>query len=597
MAVVALAVAGCHEVEIAEPADGASFRAGQGVRLRARSSKHVDHTEWFVDGAHAGKGEVYTATALSPGWHQVEARLGEPGHVKKDRIHVEVVSWTASTAPWRATPAALAHEPASGAIWAAVPGEGVYRVAPSGQARLHGRAGGELPSDEALALAVRPGEVWVATGAGAVRHDGSTWRTTTSADGLPSDEVRALAVDPADGRLWAVTPEGLASWDGSAWRGIAHKAPATSLAVEGGVAWLGTDGAGLHRYDGAAWDVLDGNPGLDQDRLLAVAADTAAPRRAWYLARDEGLAKHRDGAWERHYHDASAPLHGAALAVDPRDRTLWLADPAGLGLRRRGADGRWRRLDAAGAVPGLAAPWRAMALGPSAGRLWLATDGHLVSVEAGGAQPHSPLPDLVAYPPEALGIALAGAQRELRLTATTANLGDGALEIEGVVDPAQGRTVAVQHLFRGDRVAERIHTGNFVFAAHQQHNHMHFDGFTSYQLREVLPGRAVGPVVRQSAKVSFCLMDFSNVGGRGDKVYTCDPGLQGISVGWADTYASGLDGQLIPLDGVGAGEFWVVCTVTSVFAEKDYANNTAMKRVSLDGAYGVTVLEEVRGAR
>ena len=60
-----------------------------------------------------------------------------------------------------------------------------------------------------------------------------------------------------------------------------------------------------------------------------------------------------------------------------------------------------------------------------------------------------------------------------------------------------------------------------------------------------------------SGKVSFCLLDLARYtaetvpNAAAADVYTCDN--QGISVGWADVYAAGLEGQDIPLTGVADG--------------------------------------------
>ncbi len=51
---------------------------------------------------------------------------------------------------------------------------------------------------------------------GVARFDGSTWKTYTVDDGLPSVTVNALAVDTT-GAVWAATPSGAARFDGEKW--------------------------------------------------------------------------------------------------------------------------------------------------------------------------------------------------------------------------------------------------------------------------------------------------------------------------------------------------------------------------------------------
>ena len=101
-----------------------------------------------------------------------------------------------------------------------------------------------------------------------------------------------------------------------------------------------------------------------------------------------------------------------------------------------------------------------------------------------------------------------------------------------------------------------------VFTYHPTHNHFHFGGFAEYQLwtrteydRWVRSDRTEGSprrADRLSSKITFCVMDFRKVlrqpGMPQYAVYDrCGRHLQGISIGWGDTYKYNLPDQWVDL--------------------------------------------------
>ena len=118
------------------------------------------------------------------------------------------------------------------------------------------------------------------------------------------------------------------------------------------------------------------------------------------------------------------------------------------------------------------------------------------------------------------------------------------------------------------------------------HGHYHFSGYASYELLD-----ATGTVVVIGRKQAFCLEDFELVSaGAGNAKYTC--GYQGISVGWADTYGSFLDGQWLDVTGFPSGNYTLRVTINpchfpgvssgcsqatiDAMPESNYGNNTAL---------------------
>jgi hypothetical protein len=148
----------------------------------------------------------------------------------------------------------------------------------------------------------------------------------------------------------------------------------------------------------------------------------------------------------------------------------------------------------------------------------------------------------------------------LRFTATIWNAGEGPLELRG--DSSTGQTWVYQRVFDAAGAVDERPVGEFIY--HEAHNHWHFENFAGYELwtradydRWLASGRAQGTPLRSGSKTtgqgeSFCIRDSRRVealpGGPGEKTYsTCDRDLQGISVGWGDTYQHYLPEQWVDL--------------------------------------------------
>ena len=198
------------------------------------------------------------------------------------------------------------------------------------------------------------------------------------------------------------------------------------------------------------------------------------------------------------------------------------------------------------------------------GRTWVIGDEEATScsVQEGGVTP--------------------GLHRVLRFTATTPNIGTADVFVGNPLD----------HVAAGD--------GLFEFAS--CHNHFHFRNYATYELMSVATGAVV-----QAAKRGFCMVDITRWGGAsGKRTYTsCGsqsvPGFQGISTGWADSYARTLDGQFFVIDDLPLGDYILRITVNPafvcgtgdedrprdasgachMFAESDYSNNVGETVVAI----------------
>ena len=121
------------------------------------------------------------------------------------------------------------------------------------------------------ARAIANADLWVG-------DPGVTFRTFTTADGLPSDKVMAVAVDGS--RVWAGTEKGLALVQGETVQRMDRAGdlpfPAiTALAVSPvtGDLWIGTMGGLGHLSGGLFASYTQLNSGLANDVIYGVAVD------------------------------------------------------------------------------------------------------------------------------------------------------------------------------------------------------------------------------------------------------------------------------------------------------------------------------------
>ena len=109
------------------------------------------------------------------------------------------------------------------------------------------------------------------------------------------------------------------------------------------------------------------------------------------------------------------------------------------------------------------------------------------------------------------------------------------------------------------------------------HGHYHYHQYAAYRLYSADAGLAT-----TGRKQAFCALDSDRYwSDAGPSKYDCQD--QGVSVGWADTYGSGLDCQWIDITDVAPGDYTleVEANPARLIAEKDYANNIARVHVTI----------------
>lgn len=188
------------------------------------------------------------------------------------------------------------------------------------------------------------------------------------------------------------------------------------------------------------------------------------------------------------------------------------------------------------------------------------------------------LPDLQTVVPSQLQVTGAKGTTPaflLRFTNAIGNLGAGVLQMRNVSDATT--TYGYQEVLNASgAVTQSILASTFAF--HPAHNHWHIDAVADYSLRS---GSVTGPVVVQTTKVTFCMIDVERILGKaasGPRHYVgCNAVLQGITNGWADEYVRSLPGQELVITGLAAGLYYLVSTSDPLnkFLESNDANNVA----------------------
>jgi hypothetical protein len=175
----------------------------------------------------------------------------------------------------------------------------------------------------------------------------------------------------------------------------------------------------------------------------------------------------------------------------------------------------------------------------------------------------------------------------LRFAAINTNLGLGALEVRAGGATSQGQVV-YQRIYQSD--------GNYydsevpaTMTYHPQHNHFHVNGFALYTLRAVGAASTTG---KTSEKTSFCIEDTTPIdlrlpGAPQNGVYTtCNPTVQGLSVGWGDRYGPNLEGQSFDITGDPEGDYEVIIETDPAenFIETNESDNVSCIRLHLNPA-------------
>ncbi|MBE0432128.1 hypothetical protein IBX73_01540 [candidate division WOR-3 bacterium] len=173
--------------------------------------------------------------------------------------------------------------------------------------------------------------IFVTTESGIYTFDrnATTWKSITTAHGLPDNEVHVLGID--QGILWAATGSGLASADIrlADWRAYEIPGRVNGLAFDDQYVWVAGD-SGLHRFDKftETWETVDGMPAQDilhDQNYLWIAAHQSIRRYDHEFARIEEMQ--------------AASKHGFYHIINTKSRIWFLADDGFVAYERN--TGSW----------------------------------------------------------------------------------------------------------------------------------------------------------------------------------------------------------------------------------------------------------------
>jgi hypothetical protein len=179
-----------------------------------------------------------------------------------------------------------------------------------------------------------------------------------------------------------------------------------------------------------------------------------------------------------------------------------------------------------------------------------------------------PLPDLRTLSPFNLVLVEipSSGRRLLRFSNSISNEGMIDLQLTGRYDHKAGAYKVAQNLPVQDGGFEFVELGERHIEYHPEHYHWHLDDFARYEVWTAAPGGVLRNLMRTNGKVSYCIMDTDRLPGteHASGYHSCGPSLQGLSVGWADTYERHLPGQWVDISGLPDG-FYALRSIVDPF--------------------------------
>lgn len=186
----------------------------------------------------------------------------------------------------------------------------------------------DLPSNNVYTVAADDnGYVWLATGKGIVKYDGSTW-TTFDGDGqLKSYEAHKIIVDD-DGSLWLAYGRfndlGTVRFDGSSWASLDENDGLGSNGVlsiyrgSDGTLYFGTN-IGLAVYDGENWQRYPENNRLISPNIYDIGQNIDG---SMWFATSKGLSRYDGSLWNTYY--TGDPFIDDMIYIESgSDGTMW----------------------------------------------------------------------------------------------------------------------------------------------------------------------------------------------------------------------------------------------------------------------------------
>lgn len=227
----------------------------------------------------------------------------------------------------------------------------------------------------------------------------------------------------------------------------------------------------------------------------------------------------------------------------------------------------------------------------------------LVNIEEYIERQFDLLPDLVPLPASDLVVRREGGEIVLKFSTTYYNQGEGPLELRGDPETAGQRGEVerdvLQRIYRKDGTYRDVRSGTFLW--HQSHLHYHFADFVYYDLKAADADVEIEAFDGIREKSTFCVRDVSRITIESEfkeekaDYLLCKKEVQGISVGWGDTYFFTYPDQLLTITDIPSGTYRLTFTVNPIerFEERSFLNNVASVVLEINKeALSVEVLEE-----
>ncbi len=143
--------------------------------------------------------------------------------------------------------------------------------------------------------------------------DAQTFTSWTTADGLPSDDIRDVAV-AADGTVWLATSQGVAAFDGTTFTvhnttthpGLVNNDLQAIAAISTGAIWVGTD-FGVSVFDGSVYTTYTTADGLGDNAIKNIKE---APNGDIWIATINGATRYSGGVFTA-FASPNIPFGGA----------------------------------------------------------------------------------------------------------------------------------------------------------------------------------------------------------------------------------------------------------------------------------------------
>jgi ligand-binding sensor domain-containing protein/signal transduction histidine kinase len=220
-----------------------------------------------------------------------------------------------------------------GVVWAIKPNDGLYR----GDGRTFSRltAAGLVPRDPALGalLVTRDGSCWVAATNGLLLfRDPQAVADESRLLELTNVSITALAESP-DHAVWAGSREGelwrlaRGKWSQAAQFRAAHAVTALVPETDGSV-WVGTDGAGLFRWNESVRAHYNRSNGLSSDVIRTLYRDSGGT--LWIGTAGGGLAVWRDGQLASFSTQQGLLENDVSQIIEDDAGRLWLGGNRGI---------------------------------------------------------------------------------------------------------------------------------------------------------------------------------------------------------------------------------------------------------------------------